>query len=1018
MTMTDDMPALSKDLEAMLRAEGPIPSPPGGLQERVFGKLADTLAWGGPGTGGGGATGGLSGTTFLLLAVLMAAGIGGAGFYALRSDTGVNSHSSAAPSGVDPLRIRSGSSNLLPSWFGEADRPSRDIAGRVTFLGEPVPGAKVVIQSEMIRAGVVASAERTADKEGWFSFGAQRAAWYDISASAPGMGYGHVQVATHDPNVVTDELSLRLSGCEHALHGVVRDPSGGVIAGADVRATRGDWHNEFALGVGAVSDQEGRYELCSPAGKLGVVISAQGYGAMRIKDTIIGRKQFDVELVPEAVVLGRVVESRGGKPIAGMGIRLYPAAWPQRLRTTTAVAISDSEGRFRIAGLAPGRHTLYAQDRGHVVRPTPILIHAGSESPEVLLHADDRLALRGKVVESGQAVGGARIFSLIGGLRQGGSTIADADGEFSLWPVAEGSIQFEVEGYLVTSPLEHEVSAATLDRPLVITVARLGAIRGKVLHGGAPIANAEVRASGDSQARTRSDRTDEDGVFELRGLAAGNYELTASSDAAVAFSTTSQEIRLGAQEERNDVVIDLDGTATIRGAVLDQNDATVEGVVVQYTDARTGDACTATSDLRGEFVCGPLSGGGSYLPSVRPDTSSAIAFPGVKGARFEQVMVEDGSSRLTGQVLHIQANRERISGRVVSQDGSPHPDTTVRAIEASTGYTPATAPWLGLRTGVSAADGSFQITVWKGARYTLHARAPSGGEGTLVNVRAGSSGIAIQIAEPGNIEGTLLGFDGPPELLVRRLGNTVEFVAARADSSSFSAQGLTPGQYAVLALSGSRGTGQTVEVRSGQSTSIVLKAGPSARLELQVIDFQTGEPVAGVRCKAAPYIHDAGIFGWGTPLAEPTDAQGSVSLDVPSGSIEIACQPRQLRHSEGAAQMHAKGGQANRLAVYVVVSDTPEDSSNGIGAHFHMGFNVQAGGYTHTLVQIRPGGAGEQAGLRVDDMIVQIDGRDVSPLTDLVRLMGTYGIGSTIELTVRRAQVLRTLSVVVEAPWH
>ncbi len=159
-------------------------------------------------------------------------------------------------------------------------------------------------------------------------------------------------------------------------------------------------------------------------------------------------------------------------------------------------------------------------------------------------------------------------------------------------------------------------------------------------------------------------------------------------------------------------------------------------------------------------------------------------------------------------------------------------------------------------------------------------------------------------------------------------------------------------------------TGQTVEVRSGQTTSVVLNAGPSARLEIQVIDFQTGEAAPGVRCKAAPYIHDAGIFGWGTPLAEPIDAQGNVSFDVPSGSTEIACLPRQLRHSEGAAQIHAKGREANQLAVYVVVSDTPENLSNGIGARFHMGFDAQAEDYTHTLVQIRPGGAAEQAGLR------------------------------------------------------
>ncbi len=57
--------------------------------------------------------------------------------------------------------------------------------------------------------------------------------------------------------------------------------------------------------------------------------------------------------------------------------------------------------------------------------------------------------------------------------------------------------------------------------------------------------------------------------------------------------------------------------------------------------------------------------------------------------------------------------------------------------------------------------------------------------------------------------------------------------------------------------------------------------------------------------------------------------------------------------------MNAKGGEANQLVVYVVASCTPEDSSNGIGARFHMGFDVQAGGYSHTLVEIRPTGAAE-----------------------------------------------------------
>ena len=52
-------------------------------------------------------------------------------------------------------------------------------------------------------------------------------------------------------------------------------------------------------------------------------------------------------------------------------------------------------------------------------------------------------------------------------------------------------------------------------------------------------------------------------------------------------------------------------------------------------------------------------------------------------------------------------------------------------------------------------------------------------------------------------------------------------------------------------------------------------------------------------------------------------------------------------------------------------------------------------------------------------MIASVDGRDVSMLTDsgLVRLLGTYEVGTRLEITFDRSGKRRAASVTVEPTW-
>lgn len=1004
-----DLPSLPDDLKALFAAERPVPAISEAVKARVAAQLASRIGRGGAGGLGGKALLALFGATIV---------IGGGALYRRSHDAVPPSPQERAPKEMRFAQGHPSDEDALPAWFGNGARPVEDLAGVVVRDGVPVAGARVILTNNATRAGLVADTVTQTDAQGHFDLGSHRADVYDVTAAADGNDEGFVRVDTRDPVAVPDPraLVITLPGCANSVFGVVRDAAGGVVAGATITRARGEAADISPIGAGVTSGQDGAYQLCVPAGPMSAVVRAQSYGSVTLIDSVLGRVQKNVVLVPESTVVGRVVRADTGEPVPRAVVWLAPGVWSGRERTTSEITAADDAGEFRITGVAPGRHYLYSDTDTLHCTSVPVTVAPGEESSEVVLRLEARhVHLHGHVLDGDAAVPGAIVRVSLAGGATGESEPAASDGAFDLWLDRPGPAAVEVAGYDV-SPASLDVADQNAD--VLLHVTHRATIAGTVTRHGHPVAGAEVGALGKGTPTTRT-TTDASGVFALVGLPAGSYRLYGVSwgTGAVSIDADSPRVEVAAGQRRDGVVIELDGAASISGQVRDQNDQPVARVSVQYVDAKTGDLCRDNTDNGGRFSCTMLAGSATYAPTVRADATSANAFAEAAPGGLGAVDVKTGDSQIDGVVLHVRAARAPISGRVITNDGQPAAYVLVRAIESSTALTPATAPWVALRSATTDGNGGFSIDTWSGETYAVQARAPAGGDAIADTVAAGTSDLVLRLQEPGRIHGTLAGFASPPRVWVRSIGGPIDNMRADVDGVSYSATGLSPGAFAVMAMSGTQAAAERVVVAAGTDAVLDLEARPAARVSGRVIDFVTDAPVAGVTCAVAPYVDGASVEGLGL-TADPTDADGAFAREVPSGSIAFGCATQSRKQSGGRAWLDIDPGAVAGVVIPVVVGDS-------VGAGSSVGIRIldtrqdQGRGFVHTVAELRPHGAAESAGIKVGDVITLIDGKDVSVLDDqgVYAFIGRSTVGSPVHVTLRRGSVSKSIDVVAEGPW-
>jgi WD40 repeat protein len=173
-----------------------------------------------------------------------------------------------------------------------------------------------------------------------------------------------------------------------------------------------------------------------------------------------------------------------------------------------------------------------------------------------------------------------------------------------------------------------------------------GTLRGRVLHGGAPVEHARVVASRSDELR-RVAETAADGTFLLE-LPRGGYEVRASSDGLRAFGV-GPKLEIASGQAVAPLELSLDRPPSIAGRVVDGDGKPVREANVHYFNGK--DDGVGVTDRDGKFVIFGLTKSGDYVPEI--STGLGIFAP-ARGLYFEAVKIDGPDTRADGIELTVK----------------------------------------------------------------------------------------------------------------------------------------------------------------------------------------------------------------------------------------------------------------------------------------------------------------------------------------------------------------------------
>jgi hypothetical protein len=770
-------------------------------------------------------------------------------------------------------------------WLGQPGANPRQVAGRVTYRGQPVAGAIVELEASELQR-VVPARRVVTDASGEFDFGLHAAVLVRVSANAADRAPGGVTVDLRDPTLMPApaHLELVLGECSRTLSGIVHD-AGGPVAGAAVRVETGldastrRWTRGDPMAL-AVSGTDGAYRMCLPPGECRMAVEAEGYAREELD--VSGDKAIrrDVELSPEAMLAG-VVLGLDDRPVSG-------ALVTGRMTDINAhdshdvAALSDQRGRFSIGGLAPARYALSARDAGlTTTEEVERLANAGGAGEEAVLRLQAAERIRGRVVEGDRPVAGAYVIQFPPGATLfteapvlPPAAVTGVDGTFVIDSFLRGPFDIHVREYDVLEPPARVASATGPE--LLVRVAALARVRGRVLRRGTPVGGAMVTVRSGKSGVGRRWLADMDGHYEIPGLPAGTHQIGARTEHASAHELP---ITLAAGQQVDGFDISLDVTGEIAGIVVDQRAQPVGGATVTLRsegEPRAESYSGSTGD-DGSFTIGGLAAG-EYVASVRMTGSSAVDLAPAAGSSLPRVRVTDGPGRDDPIRIAVQLEWLQLKGTVLQPGGDPAADVRVKAIPGSDdgdiGYLRGMP---GVAQATTSADGTFVLRQLPGGPYIVIAMGAAGRQAVASGVAAGRDDLHLVLAESGAVDGELVGFGGGTRVHARPAANLERFAGAVA-GGRFSIRALPPGMYLVEARDGARFDTTMVEVTAGRTETVRLTSEGTATVRGRAIDGSTGAPLRGAHC---------GLIGI-PPVS--SDADGRFVASVPARrKATVAC---------------------------------------------------------------------------------------------------------------------------------
>jgi hypothetical protein len=480
-----------------------------------------------------------------------------------------------------------------------------------------------------------------------------------------------------------------------SARGRVLDPSGTPVEGAVVRA-RSDGDPNGATVDAATTARDGTFAMTSLDPSVSYRFTADLEPFARATSESLApdpeRESIDVgdlRLVQAFAVAGRVVD-QDGSPVPGLEVVVGDrGGW----------RVTDDLGRFRVRGLAEGRHTLRVKGEGReeVTREVPV---PGRDVEGIEVRVEGGHELVVVVDAGGEPAPTPLTVAAVGSDGVVRTAHGDATGRISFrLPPGEARVRIRSLPAEWAAPAER--TARPGGEPLRLTVERKAAVAGTLVgEDGRPIpfAHLEWRSRGERQAFAATD-------------ASGAFRIAVPRDALVdvAFFGTVGRSEAWAEETE---VLPLHGAA--RGVRAGAEGVRIEARRVA-TDQRLDVRVSAPDGSPAADVVVMLAG-----QDVRTDADGRASFDGL-ASRPTRLFAAPAAPDSTwpplrlddvvpaGQVVDLRFREGlRLAGRV-TRNGSGLGGVSIEARHGEAGFA-----WT-----VTAPDGSFAVTVDPDAQFPL-----------------------------------------------------------------------------------------------------------------------------------------------------------------------------------------------------------------------------------------------------------------------------------------------------------
>ncbi|MGB1013344.1 MAG: carboxypeptidase regulatory-like domain-containing protein, partial [Nannocystaceae bacterium] len=757
------------------------------------------------------------------------------------------------------------------------------------------------------------------------------------------------------------------------------------------------------------SDAEGAFALWVEPGNVQVAANAQGYAENDASGIAPGHA-FELLLTPESILIGKVVAAETGAPLADVDV--FSSDFSQRWGGVGPDAVTREDGTFRIDGLDPGSYKPVAlNEKTYGAAGATVHLGLGQTSDEVVIEAHPAFAVQGTILTGEQQTCVSGRVSLRDSVNK--RTVAsrvERDGEVRIHGVLPGTYDVEVscEGFV---SLEH-YDAIEVSEPITRQVWEVEAgyaIRGIVVDAtGEPVAGTRVMASQTlkegapraKRSRGWGQQTREDGQFELDGLRPGSYEIKLlGGDRASPAEPTEVEIE---DEDVENLKIELSGEGIVRGRVIDERGEAVANVTidldaVERSGWMSGHSTRSADD--GTFALEHVEAG-RYRAMAKQGWSVTLRAPGTSDDDVQGVALDVSAGDVTEIELKVEARGASIRGTVVDADGGPVADAFLSATRESdsatkvAGSSMRTSRWGNWwkKPVLTDADGSFELVDLTEGVYTVRAYRKGGGEGFSEGVETDSS-CTVAIRATGTLMGrvTLAGGPAPEEFTVtlrdRKAGLNRHESFFRT-GGVFRFEELPAGTFELSAAAGKGSArGEATLAEGEEKSGVELDMQATVKVHGKLVDEDSGEPVVGLKVSIRPL----GDGGWGGATTagrkEVSDAQGAFEIEsAPSGKVSVSIRPENFLatndygYSTIPRTIPSSDAVHELAPIRLIKKRVGEDEARG-DAGFRLRERKPDEDWSSRELKVafvRPGGPAALAGMKVGDIIVKVDGKDVT----------------------------------------